>query len=106
MVEILIDGFATKQFADRWSQATNPAQKATLFNSAEVAARVWASLFSSFSGVFLGLSFVVIGAAVIMSRNFPRWLGFWGLFGGALCLITGFPWVCGFRFRSQYGSLA
>jgi len=89
MVEVLIDGFATKQFADRWSQATDPAQKAVLFNSAEMAARVWASLFPSFAGVFVGLSFAVIGTAIIMGKNFPRWLGLWGVIGGAMCFLVG-----------------
>src|SRR5713226_9694019 len=43
LVEVMIDGFATKFFADQWSEAADPAQKASLFNSADVAAHVWSS---------------------------------------------------------------
>lgn len=114
MVEVMIDGFATKQFADRWSQAADPAQKAALFNSAEIVARVWASFFPIFAGVFIGLSFVVIGAAIIMSRNFPRWLGLWGVVGGAMCFVFGlgagldFPvpvpmWIAGVTMAGTWG---
>ena len=45
LVEIMIDGFATKFFADRWSQAADPAQKAALFTSADAVAHVWFALF-------------------------------------------------------------
>jgi hypothetical protein len=114
MVEVMIDGSATKYFADRWSEAADPAQKASLFNSADVAAHVWFSFFPVFAGVFIGLAFVVIGAAVIRSGNFPRWLGLWGIFGGTLCFITGigaglrFPvplpvWIAGVTLAATWG---
>ena len=89
LVEIMIDGFATKFFADRWSEAADPAQKAALFTSADAVAHVWFALFPVFSGIFIGLAFIVIGAAVSVSKNLPRWLGLWGVFGGTMCFITG-----------------
>src|SRR2546421_8424694 len=64
LVEIMIDGFATKFFADRWADATDPAQKAALFTSADAVAHVWFALFPVFSGIFIVLAFIVIGAAV------------------------------------------
>jgi hypothetical protein len=114
MVEVMIDGSATKYFADRWSEVADPAQKASLFNSADVAAHVWFSFFPVFAGVFIGLAFVVIGAAVIRSGNFPRWLGLWGIFGGTLCFTTGlgaglrFPvplpvWIAGVTLAATWG---
>jgi hypothetical protein len=103
LVEVMIDGGATKFFADRWSEAADPAQKAALFNSADAVAHVWFSLFPVFAGVFIGLAFAVIGAAVCVSKNFPRWLGLWGIIGGTLCFITGR--VCDFRYRCRYGLL-
>jgi hypothetical protein len=96
LVEIMIDGFATKFFADRWSGAADPAQRAALFTSADAVAHVWFALFPVFSGIFSGLAFVVIGTAVICSKNFPRWIGLWGVFGGSLCFITGLGY--GLRF--------
>jgi len=114
LVEIMIDGFATKALADRWSAATDPAQKAALFHSAQTAAMVWSSLFPVFAGVFLGISFAVIGAAISFSKNFPRWLGLWGVVGGTLCFITGFGsglhlsvplpiWIAGVTMAATWG---
>jgi len=42
--------------------------------------------------------FAMIGAAVSVSKNFPRWLGLWGIVGGTLCFITGLG--AGLRFSS------
>jgi hypothetical protein len=114
LVEVMIDGGATKFFADRWSEAADPAQKAALFNSADAVAHVWFSLFPVFAGVFIGLAFAVIGAAVCVSKNFPRWLGLWGIIGGTLCFITGlgaglrFPvplpiWIAGVTAAATWG---
>jgi hypothetical protein len=114
LVEVMIDGFATKFFADRWSEAADPAQKAAFLTSADAVAHVWFSLFPVFAGVYLGLAFAVIGAAVSASKNFPRWLGLWGVFGGTLCFITGlgaglrFPvplpiWIAGVTAAASWG---
>jgi uncharacterized protein DUF4386 len=89
LVEVMIDGFATKFFADRWTAATDPALKASLFASADAVAHVWFALFPVFASVFLGLGFLLIGVAVTRSGNLPSWLGYWGALGGALCLLTG-----------------
>ena len=89
LVEVMVDGFATKYFADRWSAATDPALKASLFASANAVAHVWFALFPVFAGVFLGLGFLLIGTAVSRSGNLPPWLGYWGALGGALCFLTG-----------------
>jgi hypothetical protein len=89
MVEVMIDGLATKYFARKWAEAVDPAQKALYFASADAVAKVWGSLFPVFSGVFLGLSFLVIGVAVTRSGNLPRWVGLWGVVAGSLCFITG-----------------
>lgn len=97
VVEVMVDGFATKFFADRWSAAVDPAQKAALFTSADAVAHVWFSFFPVFAGVFLGLAIAVIGAAVFRSGNLPRWLGLWGLLTGTLCFITGL--AAGLHFR-------
>jgi len=114
LVEVMIDGFATKFFADQWSEAADPAQKAAFFTSADIVRHVWGALFPVFAGVFIGLAFAVIGTAVSRSGNFPRWLGFWGIFGGTLCFITGlgaglgFPiplpiWIAGVTLAATWG---
>jgi hypothetical protein len=90
MVEVMIDGFAMRYFARTWAAATDPVQKAALLTSGDAVIHTWFALFPVFSGVFLGLSMAVIGAAVSRSKNFPRWIGLWGLLSGTLCFITGF----------------
>ena len=58
--------------------------------------------------------FAMIGAAVSVSKNFPRWLGLWGIVGGTLCFITGlgaglrFPvplpiWIAGVTAAATWG---
>ena len=89
MVEVMVDGFAMRYFARHWAAATDPAQKAALLTSADAVIHTSFALFPVFSGVFLGLSMAVLGAALFRSRNFPRWLGAWGLLSGTLCFITG-----------------
>ena len=89
MVEVMVDGFAMRYFARHWAAATDPAQKEALLTSADAVVHTWFALFPVFSGVFLGLSMAVLGAALFRSRNFPRWLGAWGLLSGTLCFITG-----------------
>jgi uncharacterized protein DUF4386 len=114
LVEVMVDGFATKFFADRWAEAVDPVQKAALFTSADAVAHVWFSLFPIFSSTFTGLSIVAIGAAVTLSKNFPRWAGLWGVFGGTMCFITGlgaglrFPvplpiWIAGVTAVASWG---
>jgi uncharacterized protein DUF4386 len=90
MVEVMVDGFAMRYFAKHWAAATDPAQKAALLTSGDAVVHTWFALFPVFAGVFTGLSMAVIGAAILKSGNFPRWLGAWGMVGGTLCLVTGF----------------
>lgn len=89
MVEVMVDGFAMRYFARTWAAATDPAQKAALLTSGDAVIHTWFALFPVFSGVFLGLSIAVIGAAIFKSGNLPRWLGAWGLLSGTLCFVTG-----------------
>ncbi len=89
MVEVMVDGFGMSYFAKQWATATDPAQKAALLASGDAVIHVWGALFPVFSGVFLGLSMALIGAAVVRSGNMPRWIGIWGLVSGTFCFITG-----------------
>ena len=89
MVEVMVDGFAMRYFARTWAAATDPVEKAALLTSADAVVHTWFALFPVFSGVLLGLSIVVIGAAVFRSGNVPRWIGAWGILSGTLCFITG-----------------
>jgi uncharacterized protein DUF4386 len=90
MIEVMVDGFAMRYFAKHWLAATDPAQKAALLSSGDAVVHTWFALFPVFSGVFAGLAIIVIGAAIFLSGNLPRWLGVWGMVSGTLCFLTGF----------------
>ena len=97
MVEVMVDGFGMKYFANQWAAATDPSQKALLLAGGDAVIHVWGVLFPVFSGVFGGLATTAIGAAVTLSGNLPRWLGLWGVTSGILCLLTGFGAGLGFH---------
>jgi len=97
IVMTMIDGFASKAVADRLV-AAEPGQQQVLLPAARAIIHVERALFPVFAGVFLGVSFIVLGAAVWRSENFPRWLGLWGMLGGVMCATVGF----GFAFRTAF----
>lgn len=87
-VMTMIDGFGFRAAAVLLSDAT-PANHDLLLAAGRAVVQVERSLFPVFSGVFLGMSFVVMGAAVWRSQNFPRWLGAWAAVGGLMCTSVG-----------------
>lgn len=93
-VMTMIDGFAFKGVADRL-HAADAARQPFLAAEAHAVVYVERALFPVFAAVFLGLSFIVMGAAVWRSENFPRWLGLWGMIGGVMCVTVGVGWPFG-----------
>ncbi len=89
MVMTMVDGFASKKVADALF-AADPAQQQLLAPAANSIIYIERALFPIFAGVFLGLAFMVMGAAVWRSENFPRWLGIWAMLGGLMCAVVGF----------------
>jgi hypothetical protein len=83
-----VDGVTLKQTVDAWVAASGP-EKATRFANAETARWIEWGLQSYFR-VLLGVAFLLLGAAVVVSRLVPSWLGVLLAVGGLLSLAIGF----------------
>jgi uncharacterized protein DUF4386 len=82
-----VDGVTLKQAVDAWVAASGT-QEATRFADAETVRWIEWGLQSYFR-VLLGVAFLLLGAAAIVSRLVPSWLGVLLVVGGPLSLAVG-----------------
>ena len=83
-----VDGVTLKQTVDAWAAASGT-DKATRFADAETIRWTEWGLQSYFR-VLLGVAFLLLGAAAVVSRLLPSWLGVLLAVGGLLSLALGF----------------
>jgi hypothetical protein len=83
-----VDGVALKQAVDAWVAASGT-EEATRFADAETARWIEWGLQSYFR-VLLGVAFLLLGSAAVVSRLVPSWLGVLLAVGGLLSLAVGF----------------
>jgi Domain of unknown function (DUF4386) len=83
-----VDGVTLKQAVDAWVGASGT-EKATRFADAETARWLEWGLQSYFR-VLLGVVFLLVGSAAVVSRLVPSWLGAVLAVGGLLSLAIGF----------------
>jgi hypothetical protein len=83
-----VDGVTLKQAVDAWAAASGT-EKATRFADAETVRWTEWGLQSYFR-VLLGVAFMLLGAAAVVSRIVPRWLGVLLVVGGLLSAAIGF----------------
>ena len=83
-----VDGITLKQTVDTWAAASG-ADKATRFADAETVRWTEWGLQSYFR-ILLGVAFLLLGAAAVVSRLVPSWLGVLLGIGGLLSLALGF----------------
>jgi hypothetical protein len=70
---LAVDGVALKQTADAWVNAA-PAQKAFAFHDAEVVRWLeWGA--NSFLATAEGLTYLLLGWAIVRSALVPKWIG-------------------------------
>ena len=82
-----VDGVTLKQSVDAWAAASGT-EEATRFADAEIVRWIeWG--FQSYLRILLGLAFLLLGAAAIVSRLVPSWLGVLLMVGGLLSLAAG-----------------
>jgi len=82
-----VDGVALKRMVDAWAVAP-PAQKDAAFRAAFAVRQVEVGLASMVSLV-LGLTVTIGGAALLIDRTYPRWLGTLAIVGGIPTVIAG-----------------
>jgi hypothetical protein len=83
-----VDGITLKQTVDAWAAASGP-EKATRYADAETTRWIEWGLQGYFR-VLLGVAFLLLGAAVVVSRLVPSWLGVLLAVGGLLSVAIGF----------------
>jgi hypothetical protein len=64
---------------------------------AEVMLAITGGLFHSFVAWMLGLPYVLLGAAVVLGRGYPRWLGWIAVAAGSGALLAGTTRFLGFE---------
>ena len=82
-----VDGVALKQAVDAWAAASG-SEQAARYADAEIVRWIEWGLQSYFR-VLLGLGFLLLGAAAVVSRLVPTWLGALLLVAGPLSLAIG-----------------
>jgi Domain of unknown function (DUF4386) len=83
-----VDGVTLKQSVDAWAAASGTEQEATRFADAETVRWIEWGLQSYFR-VLLGVAFLLLGAAAVVSRLVPTWLGALLVLAGLLSLTVG-----------------
>ncbi len=82
-----VDGVALKTMVDAWAAA--PAtEKDMLFHAAFGVRQVEAGL-ASLMGLLFGLTVAVYGVALVVDKDYPKWLGWVGIIGGIPTAMAG-----------------
>jgi hypothetical protein len=96
VVEYAIIGHALKDVADTWLATPATGNEVNL-RMAEVMLAITGGLFHSFVAWMLGLPYVLLGAAVVLGRGYPRWLGWIAVVAGSGALLAGTTRFLGFE---------
>jgi hypothetical protein len=75
-----VDGIALKVMVDRWAAASGT-QKEMLFAAAFAVRQIEVG-FAGILSLFLGVTAVIYGAALVRDDRFSKWLGWLGVVGG------------------------
>lgn len=83
-----VDGVTLKQAVDAWAAAPEDNKTARFADAEAVRWAEWG--LQSYFRVVLGVALLLVGAATLVSRLIPRWLGGLLLLGGLFSLLIGF----------------
>jgi len=82
-----VDGVALKQAVDAWAAASGSEQAARYADAEAVRWTEWG--LQGYFRVVLAVAFLLLGAAAVVSRLVPSWLGVLLVVGGLLSLVIG-----------------
>jgi len=83
-----VDGITLKQTVDAWAAASGPEEATAFANAETVRWTEWG--LQSYFRLLLGAAFLLVGAALVIGRLAPRWLGALALLAGVLSAAIGF----------------
>jgi hypothetical protein len=92
--------------ADAW-QAAGPSERASHLATAEILLGISGGLFHSFVAWMLGLAYLLAGAAIVLGKGYPRWLGWPAVITGSGALLAGSTRFAGMNLVSyplRYGA--
>jgi hypothetical protein len=82
-----LDGVALKQAVDAWVGASGTEKEIRFADAETVRWLEWG--FQSYFRILLGLTFALFGAAIIVTRLVPVWLGWLAVLGGLFSIAIG-----------------
>lgn len=83
-----VDGVTLKQAVDAWGTASGNEQAARYADAETIRWIEWG--LQSYFRVVLGMAFLLLGAAAVLNRFVPSWLGMLLVVGGLLSVAVGF----------------
>lgn len=86
VVDSSISGFGLSALAHDWASTSEPSG---LLRVGDTLLYLLNGTWRSVHSYFHGLPFLLAGAATVLSRRYPAWLGYVGLVGGAASLLGG-----------------
>ncbi len=89
VVLFAVDGIASQRLAMVWANAP-PAELAIAFQVSQSNQYVGFGIYGLWIMIFFGLTYVAYGLAVAYSREYPRWLGWIAVAGGAAGFAIGY----------------
>ena len=88
LVLVILDGVAAPQLAQEWAEASSR-DRAVALGLVHANETINFALASLFNLVFAAATFILFGLAVLLSRVYPRWLGWPALLAGILSIAAG-----------------
>lgn len=82
-----VDGVALKATVNVWAASPEPGRTA-MFHAAFAVRQIEIGL-ASILGLLFGLTFSIVGIALLIDHRFPRWLGVFAIAGGVPTAIAG-----------------
>jgi hypothetical protein len=88
IIDSSVDGVGLSALAHSWAGAS-AAEQPNLLRTGDVLIHVIHGTWASVIMLFHGLPFILLGGAVLVSRRYPVWVGWFGIVGGAGSLVLG-----------------